>query len=228
MAHLGVGGELVFRRQAAASICLSESDCNHSNEQWLPPATRLLTGDQMNGEAGPLWANVDELGYHSLYRDLFEAFEGDPADRVKLKDVLGKAFSPVPAVACECVLADWTFYEGRSSFSTAEVEQRFGEAIGSLACAALVANFYYFTDDSGGLPDWRAVQLFDVAARQGESAACFLDLCDEPELGRRYGFKASGLVSDVAINSRQLAERQLAGTAEIVFIETPRLAFSSG
>lgn len=226
MAHLGAGGRISFRRCVDLTLPLSKDDTRRGSDQWLPPSTGLMTGDQASVNDKNLYVHVDELGYHSLHCSLQEAFANDPATRICLAELVGEQGSTLRAVIADlfsCELADWTLYVGKSSFDVEEVEQKFGTAISSLACAALVCNFVFQLGDDRLQPDWRIYQAFEMTGRRSEATECFLRLCDGQHGDSSFGYQGQGLLAEVAINSRQ--PRQLAGTAELVFLDEPHLGF---
>jgi hypothetical protein len=226
MAHLGAGGRISFKRRVDLTLPLVEDDTRRGSDQWLPPKTGLMTGDQAAISGQSFYLHVDELGYHSLHQTLQEAFAGDPATRTCLAELVSGQRSVLRASITDlfsCELADWTLYMGKSSFDAAEVEEKFGTAISSLACAALVCNFVFQLGDDQLQPDWRIYQAFEMTGRRSETIECFLRLCDGESAESTFGYQGQGLLAEVAINSRQ--PRQLAGTAELVFIDEPCLAF---
>lgn len=225
MAHLGTGGRVTFRRRIDLAVTLREEDCRSGGQQWLPPKTGLLTGDLVRVNGAALFVHVDALGYHSLHCTLSEAFADDNSTRVGLTDWIDKPATVQAAIheQFSCDLADWTLYMGRNSFDTAAVEEKFGSAIGTLACGALVCNFIYDLEKDRGQPDWRVYQSFELTGTRSETVDCFLQLCTADDQGGGFGYQGQGLLVEVAINSRQPG--QLAGTAELVFLDAPRLAF---
>ncbi len=229
MAHLGVGGFIQFRREAVPEIVLRADECQRGTNEWLPPRTGLLTGDQVSIAGRGYVVGVNELGYHSLYTDLAQAFEGAPEQRVPLQDLLvgGECRIAAGNQSCFCsTLVDWTLYQGRASIDLDRIEEQFGEAIASLACSALVGNFFYDLPDSAERPHWRICQEFELTGKRAtDSADCFLRLCDGAEPGTAFGYRGVGVLAEIAINSRHPSH--LAGTVEAVFLEAPRLSFSS-
>jgi hypothetical protein len=229
MAHLGTGGQIAFSRLPATDIAISEADRDAATDKWLPARSLFETGDQVRIAGQEFYLGIDELRYHSLYQTIEDAFAGRARDRVQIAGLPPGQLDVKPGeevASRKCSLADWTLYLGAGSFDPKAIEEKFGEAIATLACASLICDFICDLSPFTGHDLWKTHQLFDLANRSPlQNAECFMAV-HLPEDGPSFGYQGKGMVANVATNSRQHDVQMLSGTAELVFIETPMLRFS--
>jgi hypothetical protein len=230
MAHLGKGGQITFGRPPTTSIVIGEADRAAATDKWLPARSTFETGDRVTVAGREFFLGIDELRYHALYLSIEAAFSGLQGERVCIPELPLGRLEVEPAeqpIRCQCSLSDWTLYLGSGSFDPKAIEEKFGEAIATLACASLICDFICDLVPLTGQDTWKTHQLFDLANRSPmQNADCFLAVDSSDEGGLGFGYKGKGMVANVATNSRQHDARILTGTAELVFIEAPLLGFS--